>query len=113
MVGDSYSGLYPFLFLGLNPIPEMRSHRDGWIVTVTEMVSTYRVHGAVCPRQVQMHQAVGLGQEQVQVLYGKNDSFRERYRHIIYILKYTVLMKSSGDFHVLLFSIKADSMWHF
>lgn len=44
----------------------------GGMVTVTEM-STNRVHGAVCPRQVQMDQAVGLGQEQVQVLHEKNE----------------------------------------
>lgn len=73
-VGDSYSGRYPFLLLGLNPILEMRSGSDGWIVTVTDMVSTNRVHGAICPRQVQMDQAVRLGQEQVQVLHGKNKS---------------------------------------
>lgn len=74
VVGDLYSGRYPFPFLGLNLTLEMRSDSDGWIKIVTEMVNTNRVHGAVCPRQVQMDQAVGLGQEQVQVLHGKKES---------------------------------------
>lgn len=73
MVVDSYSGHYPFPFLGRNPITEMRSESDGWIVGVQEMVSTNRVHGAVCSRQVQMDQAVRLGQEQVQVLLRKKE----------------------------------------
>lgn len=62
----------PFLFLGPHPIPEMRSDSNGRIVTVTKMGSTNRVHGAVCSRQVQMDQAVGLGQEQIQVLQEEN-----------------------------------------
>lgn len=43
----------------------------GGIVTSRETMSTNRVHGAVRPRQVQMDQAVGLGQEQVEVLHQK------------------------------------------
>lgn len=55
----------------------MRSESDGWIVGVHEMVGTNRVHGAVCSRQVQMDQAVRLGQEQVQVLLGKKNEVLE------------------------------------
>lgn len=37
------------------------------------MLNTNRVHGAVGPRQVQVDQAVGLGQEQVEVLEGEKE----------------------------------------
>ena len=63
-----------FLFLGLNPILKGNSDSDGWISTVTETERTNRVHGAVCPREVQVDQAVGLGQEHVQVLQGNKDN---------------------------------------
>lgn len=39
--------------------------------SVTEAMSTNRVHDAVGPGQVQVDQAVGLGQEHVQVLQGE------------------------------------------
>lgn len=74
VVGHLYSGRFPFPILGLTLTLEMRSDSDGWIKTVTEIVNTNRVHRAVSPRQVQMNQAVGLGQEQVQVLQGKKES---------------------------------------
>lgn len=38
-----------------------------------ETRNTNRVHGAVGPGQVQVDQAVGLGQEQVEVLEGEKD----------------------------------------
>lgn len=38
-----------------------------------ETLNTNRVHGAVGPRQVQVDQAVGLGQEQVEVLEGEKE----------------------------------------
>lgn len=51
----------------------MRSDSDGWISAVTKTASTNQVHSAVCPRQVQVDQAVRLGQEEVQVLHGKKE----------------------------------------
>lgn len=46
---------------------------DGGGSRGTETLNTNRIHGAVCPRQVQVDQAVGLGQEQVEVLEGEKE----------------------------------------
>lgn len=62
----------------------MRSDSDGWISTVTKTASTNRVHSAVCPRQVQVDQAVRLGQEEVQVLHGKKErDFKRQSRAVV------------------------------
>lgn len=77
-MGDSYSRCYSVPSLDLNSTLATRSDNDGRIKTVKNTVDTNRVHGAVCSRQVQVDQAVGLGQEQVQVLNGGRErlSFR-------------------------------------
>lgn len=65
----------PFICLPATSWPESHLCDETghwWVdgtVTLIKSVSTNRVHGAVCPRQIQMDEAVGLGQEQVQVLH--------------------------------------------
>lgn len=70
VAADSYSERHAFQFL--EPVSCSKDEiRQRWVDK--ERANTNRVHGAVRPRQVQMDQAVGLGQEQVQVLHGKEE----------------------------------------
>ena len=102
MVGDSYSGRYPFLVLGLNSICKMRSGRDGWIATVTD--SEYSPSPRCSPSQTGpsgpgswAEPGTGTGSAQEKQERGFTKGMHDMYLH-------TVLCKSFRHFFMFLFS---------